>query len=393
MSLVYDAIIVGAGPAGAFCAWQLAKNNMKVLLIDSATKTKRKVCGEYLCPRGVELLKQHGLHLFAETQFLPLFGMKIVTAQGTEVNTVFPATSGKNYGLSLQRDIFDQHLLNKAINAGAEFHSSETFVEYKNFQSLLLVQTNAGQYKSRIIIGADGRKSKVSQQIGAQLPATNKRVALHAYLKPKETPERFGEMHILKDAAYFGVDPIHDSEVNISLVCDGEKIRELGGSHATWNHYIHQSPQLLKQFGTLSNQMTLHTTSPIQNSVSKMRAHNVALVGDAAGFVDPLTGEGIYNALYSADLLSRELVKEFNSSINNFTPALVRYEAQYKKAIAEKSKLNRIFQWVIRHPQVVEFIAWFLNTNPHRANSFVGVIGNVYSPQKGLIEILKGKAS
>jgi menaquinone-9 beta-reductase len=393
MNSVYDCIIVGAGPAGAFCAWRLASQNLKVLLIESSKHTKRKVCGEYLCPKGVQLLHESGLGDYAESNFNKLHGMKIFTSRNSEVYTRFPNAGPFSYGLSLNREKFDRHLLNLCHAVGVEVHKDESFVDFTSYDEICEIRTSKGAYKTRVLIGADGRKSKVAQKLGFSEEATNHRVAIHAYLEPKTAFERMGEMHILSDSSYFGIDPIHENEINISLVCDGESVRKHGGMLKTWNHYIQQSPKLLKEFGCLDENTPLYAVSPIQHRVKSIHSRNIVLIGDAAGFVDPITGEGIFNAICSAKILSDELIKARTQSLTNYKPGVARYAEQHKKTLAQKAKLNRVFQWVIRHPSVVEFIAQFLKKSATRANAFVGVIGNIYSPQQGLIEMFKRKAS
>ena len=109
-----DAIVIGGGPAGSISAMGLAKLGLSVVLLEKRAQITRKVCGEYLCPRGVDLLEALELRTEAEAMFSKVYGMNIYTSSGTEVLTEFPTTKAvANYGLSLNRETFDNFLLNK----------------------------------------------------------------------------------------------------------------------------------------------------------------------------------------------------------------------------------------------------------------------------------------
>jgi flavin-dependent dehydrogenase len=107
------------------------------------------------------------------------------------------------------------------------------------------------------------------------------------------------------------------------------------------------------------------------------------LIGDAAGFVDPLTGEGIFNALLSAQILVDCLRTRDREDVES------KFTKSYVKLLAGKRRLNQTFQWILRRPALIESIAGFLLQKQRRADTFIGIVGNVYSPGAGLLKLLR----
>jgi flavin-dependent dehydrogenase len=114
----------------------------------------------------------------------------------------------------------------------------------------------------------------------------------------------------------------------------------------------------------------------------------MAYIGDAAGFIDPLTGEGIYNALLSSQLLVESLCLSAETD-HNLEKALNRYKSKKWKVTLEKKILNHFFQLLITKPTLVKWTVQFLKTSHTRADIFIGIIGNIYNPLTGLIKMLK----
>ncbi len=387
MHEIYDILIVGAGPAGALTGSLLSKAGYKVLILDGAKEVKRKVCGEYLCPLGVDLVKQLDLeHLIQD--FHQINGMNIFSPRGQIVRSLFPDTNKKNYGISLNRQVFDQRIIDMAIENGATLINDSAVAKFEYQGSYWSVScVNQRKYNGRLLIGADGRRSLIAKTIGASKKSNNqKRVAIHCWLKRKFDFERVGQMHLFKDSSYIGIDPISNDELNVSLVCDAKVIKEFGGPLAVLNHYIEKSKFLHQSIGHVREGERIFTVSPITHELDKYQISNLVLVGDAAGFIDPLTGEGIFNALWMAKALSCEIIER--KLLLNFNSAIRAYNIKKNSFFRQKKVTNFFFQWLIRKYILVEIVAKFLKTNRKRADSFVGIIGNVYSPLKGLIKMV-----
>ncbi len=386
--MTHDAIVVGAGPAGALSAHLLASRGARVLVLEAAPEIRRKVCGEYLCPKGVELLAELGLSSVARGR--DIVGMRMVSPSGTVVSARFPAKRGRaSLGRALDRRVFDAGLVELAQSSGAGIEVGARVTSVTRDGGRWRVETRGGITDAPLLVGADGRRSIVAKTLGLRRPPGHDRVALHGHFFHPRRNGAFGEMHILDDGSYIGVDPTGDHEVNVSLICSAERLRQLGGPMPTLSHYLSRAPDYHARYGPYPAHAELHAVSPVTHRVSSAIAEGVALVGDAAGFLDPLTGEGIYYALFSAHALARALepVRSLGSEAE-LSRALARYARARRRALAPKQRLNRGFQWLLRRPAMVERIGHALASERGRADAFVGTVGNVYGPVEGLMRTL-----
>ena len=159
----------------------------------------------------------------------------------------------------------------------------------------------------------------------------------------------------------------------------------MGGARTCLNDFIKKSTILSEEFGPISESTHISAVTPITNNIKHQYIPDVALVGDAAGFIDPLTGEGIYNSLWMAFHLV-ELIQEEN----DFNKASMKFLAVKKSNFRQKTLLNKFFQVIIKYPLVCEMIALFLGKSKNRGDHFVGIIGNIHTPLVGLTKVLKG---
>ncbi len=380
--------IVGAGPAGAMAAHLLAKAGHKVEILERKAYGERKVCGEYLCPKGVELLEDLKLADLLCQGFSPLHGMVLVSPENDIVPSYFPRPKMREKGLSLNRQVFDQRILNLALTSGAILHSDKTVTDviFDKEQKKWTVYTHQDHFTFDLLIAADGRQSKVGHILGHIKNINTKRVALHCYL-PRKTHHglRLGEMHIFGDGSYCGLDPISDNEVNFSIVCDSS-ILKTKKPRVIVNDFIKRSGRLSKMFDPVdeSQQVEIRIVSCLKNTNNFIAGDRLAYIGDAAGFIDPLTGEGIYNALLSGQLLAREI-----EEAGNLEMSLQKYKKSKKKLSLQKNILNHFFQFLIKSPLLISIVTRYLKKSPEKANEFIGIIGNINNPIKGFIKMLK----
>lgn len=378
--------IVGAGPAGALSAYLLAQKGHKVQLIERKTGIQRKVCGEYLCPKGVELLENLGLRSSLASDFLPLDGMVLVSPEDEVIHTYFPQSKKREQGLSLNRELFDKRLIEIAKAAGAEmlFGKTVTSVNFLKDEQQWLVSTENESLKYDLLIAADGRQSKVAHLLGHQIKVNTDRAALHCYL-PRKTEHglRLGEMHILNGGSYCGLDPINDENVNFSIVCHSSILKNKKTNEII-NQTIASSKRLSAMFDPIDHNEDIRVVTTLKNSNSFVAGNGLAYVGDAAGFIDPLTGEGIYNALLSAEILCNSIDK-----YEHLSDALAAYKKEKSRLTFQKKVVNHFFQFLIKHPFFIRMTVKFLKKSPERANQFIGIIGNINTPIVGVLNMIK----
>lgn len=376
--------IVGAGPAGAMAAYLLASKGYSVTLIERRKSVERKVCGEYLCPEGVNLLDQLNLLDKLCNGFNELQGMVLVSPTDIVVPSYFPKDAN---GLSINRKIFDQKILQLAVNHGAKLLTDKTIINAtQGLDKKWSVEDNTNNhFEFDLLIVADGRQSKIGHTLGHLKPIDTHRAAIHCYL-PRKTDrgQRLGEMHIFYGNQYCGLDPITDDEVNFSIVCDSKVLKKKTAFNLI-NETISNSKRLSSMFDPIDKDKAdeIKIVSTLKNINHFIAGNNLAYVGDAAGFIDPLTGEGIYNALLSSHLLVTSITQS-----TDLETALLKYKKKKKKLSFQKNLLNHFFQFLIKKPILVNLTAKYLKKSPARANQFIGIVGNIHSPVVGLLKML-----
>lgn len=378
----YTFLICGAGPAGLLCGIGLRRDGHRVVIIERELAAHRPVCGEYLSPQGVAALEQMGLGVVLE-EFPKVWGMRLFSPGDLAVLARFP---DNRCGASLNRERFQASLAILFAAAGGELHYGEALTEMQQFLNYVKITTSYANYEVDAVIGADGRSSKVAKLAGISLLAPDhQRVAIHAYLNPLAPLDRFGQMHILADGSYAGINPLGDTEVNFSIVTDAENVKSAGGPKALLNYHIIANPGLRSQFRPLSHEK-VKTTFPINCAPTEIVRGRVALIGDASGFIDPLTGEGITTAIKTAARLV-EHVRETPS----LQAAFAAYGGARKVDYAEKESLNRGLQRLIRHPLLCDALGVLLKLSPRLRSLFIGVIGNIYTPREALRNLFFAK--
>lgn len=386
--------IIGAGPAGSFSAYLLATLGHEVHLFEKKPQLNRRVCGEYLCPMGVDIINKHGLRNIILKDFLNLNGMVLNDVKINRViKAYFPKLFHSSVGVSVNRKIFDERILQLAMSKNIFYHPDHQLLKLKRTQNsgyLLEFEQNSEasqnlNFSCDFLVAADGRNSLIARLLKHSPKANCDRIALHTYMPRKiERGVRLGEMHIFNDGSYCGLNPISDDEVNFSIVCDASLLEKKTHILDYINKKIQESDRLQSMFDPITNLDTIKTSSPLTHKNNFIAGDNLAYVGDAAGFIDPLTGEGMANALLSADILYTAMC--VHSELHH---ALKDYKHIKRKSQFQKYILNTCFQFIIKKPKLVSILSSFLAKNEKRANIFIGIIGNIFTPLEGALKLLK----
>lgn len=376
MKTTTDFLIAGAGPGGLILGLELTRLGYQVDLLERLPRQQRTVCGEYLSPEGRAHLLSLGLE-GSLSGFQAVHGMILYSPNGQEVHTTFP--EGK-FGVSLNRQVFQERLAQELLRRGGRIHYGEAVSEIEILESGIRVN----QHRAPWLIGADGRQSTVARlmEMGFTNPA-GKRIALHCYLRPHAPLSLHGQMHILPDGSYVGINPIDAREVNFSLVTEQEALREFSAKELL-NFWIRGRQDLHRQFPLITDE-PIKATFPISRESLEIVKGPVALIGDASGFIDPLTGEGMTTAIKSARLLAREIEQQ-----TSVAEAFKSYEHHRRNDFSEKEKLNRGFQRLIRNKSACEAVALILKGSDLARSSFIGTIGNIYTPSEALRKMVSG---
>jgi 2-polyprenyl-6-methoxyphenol hydroxylase-like FAD-dependent oxidoreductase len=384
-----DLLIVGGGPAGGLAALRLAQAGLSVTLIEAQPTLGERVCGAYLCPAGVALLEELGLRAELTHGMRPLFGMVLVSPGGKRLQTRFPAHARfPDFGIALHRPEFDNALLHAAAQNGATIRMGKRLQALQPTATGWAAHLTDGEIISaRVLIGADGRKSRVARLLRLASTPWQTRVALHVDVPSQQPTEPYGEMHVFTDGTYIGLNPIGTHTLNVSALCDPEELRHTSAREFI-NRRTQASEHLRLRIAPLLHAGRVRATFPAAASVRDVVTANAALIGDSSGFIDPLTGEGIYQALWTARALTDEIVRA-GLAHDALRTALRRYAIRRRRQHRGKRICNQAFQAIIRRPSLsnaaLDLLAWRQGIG----DSFIGMIGNSYSPAQACWNMVK----
>jgi len=348
----FDIAVIGAGPAGSFAAFLLSKLGYSVALVESMPEMKRKICGEYLSPGGVEyLIRELGEEIILKN-FSKLDGMLIFAPSGLEVDCQFPTISGRiNFGLKVPRDVFDQFLINQAKNSGVEVFMGEEVkdLSFENKNHRLFF--NKRELETSFLVGADGRKSLVCKKFNLNSKHKKKFIAFHGLFKSSGKKRNKGEMHILEKGDYIGINPISDEFDNVSLITSNHRLKQFKTYETLLEYYLNKNKYLKEKFSKESN-FEMFISYPIYHEVHSISFNQGVLVGDAAGFYGPLTGEGITAALTSAQFLAQVITQNQSLKKNdliNMNSVGMNYEYLMRSFLTKKKWTTTFFHYLIGH--------------------------------------------
>jgi len=390
-----EVIVVGGGPAGAATAWALAREGADVLVLDRATFPRDKVCAEYLSPQASRILSDMGVLEDVEASGpAHLAGMRLRAPNGLIVDGEFAANHGfrafRDKGLAIRRTILDEIVLRGARNAGARVEEGVRVADVTRDDSGRVTGvTGIGvdgapfSRRGRYVVGADGLRSVVARRLRLVKPnrVWPRRIALVAHYTGVKGVTDMGEMHVDYDG-YFGIVDVGGGIMNVAVVVPMERAKQLGDDRAAFlENWIASRSHLAPRFVGAKRITPVRTTGPFATTSRRGWAPGAAVVGDAADFFDPFTGEGIYAALRGGELLAPYLLDALRRPVSNESRILKGYDAARKREFGGKWKLERIVGMSIAHPYFMNNAAKVLSRRKDLADLLIGVAGDFIPAQ------------
>lgn len=379
----YDVAVVGGGPAGAAAARSARDAGALVALLERHEQAPERICGEYLCPGGVDRLKSLGMEsALAATGATPLLGIRLFSPEGREVKTRFPEGRA---GASVRRSRFDPALCDLS---GADVMRGAHVVAVERRGDGVRLQTRSGVVvEAAVVIGADGRHGVVARQCSLhQPPPPTRRATVHAIFTEVGGCEPFGEMHLPGDGTYVGVNPGGEGRVNITWVGGLDAARETA---PRLKERLVALPSLRERFSGAHLEGEVRLLAPLEVRARRCFGDRVLLAGDAAGFLDPLTGEGMFGAL-GAGAVAGAVAARAARAGDASQRSLAAYARERRRVLGRKEGLNRFFQWMLNRRATLEFLRRRFEGRPHRGDAFIAVVGNVAGPARLLRILLPG---
>lgn len=370
--IMVDALVAGAGPAGSALAALLAREGASVLLVEAAAHPRPKACAEYASPRIVEELARMGLASSWADDAVPLVGMDL-HAGGRMAPIRYADHRGPRPAWGVDRHTFDARLARHAAACGGEVRErtrlARLVIEGGRVRGARLRDQATGaetEVRAGWTIGADGSRSTVSRLLGVERPVRYpRRLGLIAHYAGISELADHGEMHV-GGAGYVGLAPTPGGELNVgmALPLDGRGT----SAEARFDAAIAALPAVARRLSGSRRLTPIRGAAPIGHRVSRSAGPGWLLIGDAAGFVDPFTGEGIYRALRSARAAA--------DAIRSGGDVAAAYRGERRRAFAAKDTLTWLVQGFLAVPPLLEHTVGRLAERPAAAVRLGSALGD-----------------
>lgn len=394
----FDVIVAGAGPSGAVTALGLARRGHRVLLLDRQTFPRAKPCGDCLSPEATRVLARLGL-LGAVEALAParLRGWRIWSPDGASFRGAFDVAARSDArvatAIAVSRERLDPALLAAAIDAGVELRAPmrvEQLLAEDGCCIGVVARSGARRYRihARLVVGADGLRSVVARRAGATRrpgPLRKLSFTLHPEL-PAGFTRADGEMHVVAGGCV-GLAPVEARDPathNLTFVAETRVAGRLARRDpaALMRSLLAAAPGLRDRLPALLDALARCgpplASGPFDRPVRFVTGDGIALVGDAAGYYDPFTGQGVCHALTGAERLAAVAADALDASGDGVSARRLQSYARWATRTRRPARaVQRAIEFVTARPPLMNRFAVALDDAPAFADALIATTGDI----------------
>jgi flavin-dependent dehydrogenase len=391
---MYDLIVVGAGPSGVACSSYIAKEGYKVLLIEQSEFPRFRI-GESLLPFSMEIFNDLGFDQVLDAgEYLRKNGALFISSKD-EKSVYFDFSDGGKaqfpFSYEVSRSLFDKDFLEHAKSLGVEVSQPEEYKSCNISSDLVTVTTNKKEYKSKFIIDATGGKSliinKFEKKTKNELYSNN--FSIYAHFKDVENNriKDQGDITIglLLNQAWSWVIPFKDGSTSVGIVFSKEDINKVKNKEELFNKIIGENTWLENIMKDSVRSTDYMISSNYSYKCEKFYGERWASVGDAMSFLDPVFSSGVHIGLYSAKLISKNILHSLmdENILLNSANNIVDYNNEILKGVSRFNSLLQMFYG----PNFIERITT-LEKKPKTMSSMISAVaGGVWDDNNTLFRM------
>lgn len=358
MNTKNEVLIIGGGLAGLTAAIHLSKIGRNVTLLEKNEFPKHKVCGEYISNEVLPYLQQLDINL-AELHPKNITKIVFTTVNGKVINGNLPLG-----GFGISRYTLDEFLYKKAIANGCKIiqDTAETIVFEDN--QFTVTTSNNTVLKSEIVIGAFGKRSNIDQKLYRNfIQKKSPWLAVKAHYSG-DFPDDVVGLHNFK-GGYCGVSKVENDSINICYLADYKTFQKYKNIENYQENVVFKNPHLKEIF---KNSTMLFdkpiTISQICFENKEAVENHILMIGDTAGLIHPLCGNGMAMAIHSAKIASELIDKYFNNEISSRKALEEKYTLEWNKNFKNRVKTGRILSALLQKQNLSEHLLNILSKFP-----------------------------
>lgn len=365
-----DVIIIGGGLAGLTGAIHLSKKGLNVTLIEKSGYPRHKVCGEYISNEILPYL------LWLDIDVLQLNPEKISLFEFTTQNGKIARTKLPLGGFGISRYMLDHILYQKALSNGCII-LKETVTDISFDKDEFSVATPNQILSAKLVLGAFGKRSNIDQFLARDF--TTKKspwLAVKAHYSG-EIPNDIVALHNF-NGGYCGVSKVEDNIINICYLADYTTFKKYKNIEEYQKNVLYKNKQLKSVFENCEllfdkpltiSQISFDKKQPVEN--------HILMIGDSAGLIHPMCGNGMAMAIHSAKIASELILDYYCGEITSRSTLEKYYAKQWKKHFGKRLLMGRLLSQIL--------------TNKTITNALVGIVAAIPALLSQIIKHTHGK--
>jgi menaquinone-9 beta-reductase len=345
-----EATIIGGGLAGLTAGIHLSKIGVQVTIIEKNSYPKHKVCGEYISNEVLPYLNFLDLDI-QSLKPTKISQLQFSTTNGKTINTILPLG-----GFGISRYVLDEYLYKKAISNGCKIIQDNVENVVFTDDEFKITTSNNTSFRSNVVIGAYGKRSNLDQNLNRNfIQKKSNWLAVKAHYSGTFDSNLVG-LHNF-DGGYCGVSKVEGNKINICYLADYNTFKQYKNIEDYQKNIVSKN-SFLKEI--LENSSLLFdkplTISQISFEEKKAVENHILMIGDTAGLIHPLCGNGMAMAIHSAKIVSELIEKFYNAEIKTRLELENQYQKQWNFNFKKRLKMGRLISNILQKPKLSEVL-------------------------------------
>jgi flavin-dependent dehydrogenase len=353
-----EVLIIGGGLAGLTSAIHLSKLGLQVTVIEKNSYPKHKVCGEYISNEVLPYFNWLGLKI-AELQPTTINKLQFSTLKGKVINSNLALG-----GFGVSRYALDLFLYEKALANGCVILQDTAEDIVFNDNRFSVTTSNNKVLKFEIVVGAFGKRSNIDQKLDRDfILKKSSWLAVKSHYSG-DFPNDLVGLHNFK-GGYCGVSKVENNKINICYLADYDTFKQYKNIEEYQTNVVSKNPKMKAIFDNCSLMFDKPLTiSQISFNKKEAVENHILMIGDTAGLIHPLCGNGMAMAIHSAKIVSDLIGDYFNDKIKSRAELEKRYTKEWDVNFSKRLKMGRLLSKILQKQNLSDALLRILVTFP-----------------------------